>query len=68
MYLSYTKKYPEPLLREVLGQVMEIPTERIKKSRGAFFNYLIRKMVKDTREFQDTKFQQPADFEEHYTK
>lgn len=43
LYLSYSKKYPETLLRKVLGEVKEIPTEKIKKSRGALFNHLIQK-------------------------
>ena len=43
LYISYAKRYPEPLLRKVLGVVKEIPDEKIKKSRGALFNYLIQK-------------------------
>lgn len=43
LYLSYAKKYPEPLLRMLLGEVKEIPPEKIKKSRGALFSYLIKK-------------------------
>ena len=43
LYRSYAKKYPEPILRRVLEKVIEIPAEKIKKSRGAFFNYLIQK-------------------------
>lgn len=42
LYLSYSKKYPEYLLRKVLGEVMEIPPEKIKKSRGALFNHLVK--------------------------
>jgi DNA-binding MarR family transcriptional regulator len=43
LYLSYAKKYPESLLRKILGEVKEIPDHKIKKSRGALFNYLIQK-------------------------
>jgi len=43
LYLSYVKKYPESLLRKILGEVKEIPLKKIKKSRGALFNYLIKK-------------------------
>lgn len=43
LYLSYVKKYPEWVLRKVLGEVKEIPIEKIKKSKGALFNYLIQK-------------------------
>ena len=42
LYLAYAKKYPETLLRRVLGIVLEVPMEKIKKSRGALFNYLIQ--------------------------
>ena len=43
LYLSYTKKYPEYLVRRTLARVREIPDAKIKKSRGALFNYLIQK-------------------------
>ena len=42
-YLSCTKKYPESLLRKVLGQVKEVPSEKITKSRAALFNHMIQK-------------------------
>ena len=45
LYISYAKRYPEGLLRRILGEVKEIPSEKIKKSRGALFNYLIKKHV-----------------------
>ena len=48
LYLSLSKRYPESFLRKVLGEVKEIPDHKIKKSRGALFNYLIRKYVKET--------------------
>lgn len=34
LYVSYAKKYPESLLRKILGEVKEIPIEKIKKSVG----------------------------------
>ncbi|MBI1912114.1 MAG: hypothetical protein HYS21_08940 [Deltaproteobacteria bacterium] len=43
LYVSYCKRYPEQLLRRVLGEVKELPREKIKKSRGALFNYLVQK-------------------------
>ena len=48
LYLSYARKYPESLLRRVLGDVKEIPINKIKKTRGALFNYLIQKHVQKT--------------------
>lgn len=43
VYLSYTKKYPESLLRKLLAEVKEVKPEKIKKGRAALFNYLIKK-------------------------
>ena len=43
LYLSYARKYPEFVLRKTLTEVRSIPAKKIKKSRGAFFNYLIQK-------------------------
>ena len=48
LYVSYAKKYPESLLRKTLGEVKEIPLKKIKKSRGALFNYLIKKYAQKT--------------------
>lgn|SRR5574337_82334 len=45
LYLSYSKKYPESLLRKVLQEVKALPDKKIKKSRGALFNHLVRKYV-----------------------
>jgi len=41
-YIFCAKRYPEAFLRAVLGRVMEIPENRIKKSRGALFNYIVQ--------------------------
>jgi len=46
-YLSVCRKYPEEFLRKTYGQVKEIPLNKIKKSRGALFNYLIQKHEKN---------------------
>ncbi len=46
LYLSYARKYPESLLREILGRVREVPPSQIKKNHGALFNYLIQKHAK----------------------
>ena len=43
LYLYYCRKYPEPLIRKALGEVKETPPERIKKSKAALFNYLVKK-------------------------
>ena len=42
-YISLTKKYPEYLIRRTLAVVKAVPQVKIRKSRGALFNYLIKK-------------------------
>ncbi|MFA5386505.1 MAG: helix-turn-helix domain-containing protein [Candidatus Paceibacterota bacterium] len=46
-YLSLCRKYPEPFLRKVYKEVKELPIEKIKKSRGALFTYLIQKLCRE---------------------
>ncbi len=41
-YLRFTEKYTEEQLLETLAQVMAIPQEKIKRSRGALFTHLIK--------------------------
>ncbi|WAC06743.1 MAG: helix-turn-helix domain-containing protein [Thermodesulfobacteriota bacterium] len=48
LYIAYSFRYPEPLLRKVLAEVKEIPDKKIKKSRGALFNHLIQKYGEET--------------------
>ena len=47
LYLSYCKKYPENLIIRAFQKVNEIPISKIKKSRGALFNYLIQKYARE---------------------
>ena len=47
-YLSVVRQYPEQLLMKLLGEVREIPSEKIKKSRAALFNYLLQQYAKET--------------------
>jgi len=49
LYLRYARCYPEPFLRKVLGEVKEIPAERIKKSKAALFTYLVKKYAENKR-------------------
>jgi len=42
MYISYVHRFPEGLLREMLIKVLSIPENKIRKTRGALFNYLIQ--------------------------
>ena len=41
-YISHCRKYPESLLRGVIREVLEIPGSKIRKSRAALFNHLIK--------------------------
>lgn len=45
-YLSVCRKYPGSFLRKIYSQVKEIPANKIKKSKGALFNYLVQKYEK----------------------
>lgn len=46
-YLAVTKKFPEELLIKIYREVKRIPSYKIKKSRGALFNYLLQKYEQD---------------------
>jgi len=41
LYASFTLKYKEEFLRKILLRVMSIPDNRIKRTRGALFTYLV---------------------------
>lgn len=47
VYLSYARRYPESILRRILGDVKEIPISEIKKSRAALFSFLIKKYAQE---------------------
>jgi hypothetical protein len=47
LYISYAYKYPESVMRKALGEVMEVPFGKIRKSRGALFNHLVQKYAKE---------------------
>jgi hypothetical protein len=40
-YLKVARRYSETFIRSMLSRVLEYPPERIQKSRGALFNWLI---------------------------
>ena len=46
-YLSVCRRYPEEFLRRTYSQVKQVPEKKIKKSRGALFNYLVQKYDKN---------------------
>ena len=47
MYIAYANKYPEGLLRKALGAAMEMPQNKIKRTRGALFNHLVQRYAKE---------------------
>ena len=53
-YRYCARLYPEAQLRRILAGVMEIPPEKIRRSRAALFNFLIQKHApKTTRHSRD---------------
>ena len=53
LYISYTRRFPEPILRRALGLVKEIPSEKIRRSRAALFNHLIQKYAQNHKDHRD---------------
>jgi len=41
VYIAFTKKYQEDFLKGILLRVMSIPNNKIKRTRGALFTYLV---------------------------
>ena len=42
LFISFAERYPEDYLRKVLDKVLAIPQDRIKKTRGALFTFLVK--------------------------
>lgn len=42
LYKSYTEKYSHTFLRDTLATVMSIPSNRIRRTRGALFTFLVQ--------------------------
>ena len=41
LFLTFTRKYKEKFLRDILAKVMSIDEAKIRKSRGALFTFLV---------------------------
>lgn len=52
LYIAYSRRYPERLLRKALTEAKDIPSNKIKKSRAALFNHLVQKHAQET--FKDS--------------
>lgn len=46
LYLTYVTKYPEAELRKFLKRTLEVPKDKIRKTRGALFTYLVEQYAK----------------------
>ena len=42
LYLTFAKQIPEEQLRKLLRKVLSIPEEKIRRTRGALFTYLVK--------------------------
>ncbi len=47
LYLAYCRKYPAEIIHQAYGLAKEIPANKIKKNRGAFFTYLVKYYVQN---------------------
>lgn len=41
LYVSFTNRFQEDYLRKQLAKVMSVPENKIRRSRGALFTYLV---------------------------
>ena len=41
LFLTFTRKYKEKFLRDILAKVMSIEEAKIRKTRGALFTFLV---------------------------
>lgn len=48
-YVAYARRYPEALLRRALDEAKAVPAEKIRRSRAALFNHLIKAYEKKRR-------------------
>lgn len=51
LYLSYTQQFPHEKLRELLAKVCSIPDDKIKRSRGALFTYLVSQHKRNSKQW-----------------
>jgi hypothetical protein len=54
LYLAYCQKYPLEVIWRAFAEVQQVPYERIRKSKGALFNYLVQKYAKEKDHELDT--------------
>ena len=42
LYLSYVRKYPLEIIKRAFDEAVKLPTDKVRKNRGALFNYLVK--------------------------
>lgn len=42
LYLSYVRKYPAEIIQKAFKEALKLPSNKVKKTRGALFNYLVQ--------------------------
>jgi hypothetical protein len=47
LYLCYVRKYPMEIIKRAFDEAVRMPPHKIKKTRGALFNYLVRRYAKE---------------------
>lgn len=49
-YRDYASRYPDGVLRQLMSETRSVPSDQIKKSRAALFNYLLKQYEHRTAE------------------
>ena len=47
IYRALVRRYPEEVVRRAYQETIAFPAENIRKTRGAIFNYLLKKYVRE---------------------
>lgn len=47
LYLSYVRKYPLGIIKRAFDEAARLPPHKIRKTRGALFNYLVKRYAKE---------------------
>ncbi len=42
VHIAFTERYNESVLRKIFNRVMSIPEDKIKRTRGALYTYLVK--------------------------
>ncbi len=53
LYQSYVGRYPKDLIQKAYQEAIKLPANKIKKTRGAFFTYLVKHYAQEKNNHQD---------------